>query len=153
MPRDLPYDGYCTTPRYQVFRNYIDIYKTFKTLKFRIKSEGIDLEGGSDFSTQVNTHFDDVITSNEQEGELEQQICAIVDSRRLSGIFHSIHVLSLLNPNIICRIKHSKYLIIDFNNGDETIFYKFVMENLEEIVDDGNEEIFEKCRQDASLFD
>ncbi|XP_070504513.1 uncharacterized protein [Chironomus tepperi] len=152
IPRDLPYDGYCRTPRYPIFRNYIDIYRIFKILKFRIQHNGLALQGGSELSSQVSTYFEDVITRDESGKRAEKTVCAIVDSRRLSGIFHSINILNLTKPRIVCRVKHSRYLLIDFSNGDDTIHYKFVMENLEEVVDDENDEMFEKYRRDGNLF-
>jgi hypothetical protein len=152
VPRDLPYDAYCRTPRFPIFRNYIDIYRIFKILKFRIQENGLALEAGSELSSQVKTFFEDVISLDENGEPVRDSYCAIVDSRRLSGIFHSINVLNLFKPRIVCRVKHSKYLLIDFSNGDETIQYKYVLENLEEVVDDENDEMFEKYRQDVNLF-
>jgi len=122
-------------------------------VKFRIQPIGLALEGGSELSSsQVKTFFEDVITKEENGERATQSFCAIVDSRRLSGIFHSINILNLLKPRIICRVKHSKYLLMDFSNGDETIKYKYVLENLEEVVDDENDAMFEKYRQDVDLF-
>ncbi|KAL7033736.1 hypothetical protein ACKWTF_007700 [Chironomus riparius] len=152
IPRDLPYDGYCRSPRFPIFRNYIDIYRIFKILKFRIQSNGLALEGGNELASQVLTYFEDVIPRDEYGKRAEKSICAIVDSRRLSGIYHSINILNLMKPRVVCRVKHSKYLLMDFSNGDETIHYKFVMENLEEVVDDDNYKMFEKYRQDGNLF-
>jgi hypothetical protein len=123
-------------------------------LKFYIKPTGLSLEAGNELASQVMTFFEDVIPRNEDGSILEEgNICAIIDSRRLSGIFHSFNILNLTKPRIICRVKHSKYLQIDFSNGDDTIHYKFVMENLEEVVDDDkNSKMFEKYRQDGNLF-
>lgn len=152
IPRNLPYDAYCRTPRYQIFKNYIDIYRIYKTLQLYMQLDELGLEAGSELSSQVLTVFDDVITKNEDGKKLSRKVCAIVDSRRLSGIFHSINILGLYKPRIVCRVKHSKYLLIDFSNGDETIQYKFVMENLEEVVENNNQKMFEKCRRDGNLI-
>lgn len=148
----MPYDAYCRTPRYPIFKNYIDIYRIFKTLKFWIQPNGLALEGGSELASHVLTFFEDVITKFEHGKNPSKGKCAIVDSRRMSGIFHSINILGLAKPRIVCRVKHSKYLIIDFSNGDETIQYTFVMENLEEVVENDNQKMFEKYRLDGNLI-
>lgn len=132
----------------------MDIYRNFKSIRFEVNPDMVLLEAGSDIESKVMTCFKKINPTDELGDPITRSIVK-VDSKKISGFIHSINVLNIHKLSIMCRIKNSTCMKLDFQNENTLIKYNAIFENVGEISEEEYHEknMFQKYIEEIEFLD
>lgn len=135
FPSDLDFPNTIKSPRFEILKKYVEIFKNFKCLRFILREKSLQLHA-DEVGSRVDTTFDNIIFIEQESDEI--RIDATVDAKKLSSYISSIGALHNVKVvNLTLSMAHKKMMKLFFQNSEHNVSFHYVIaSNVDEDGDD-----------------
>lgn len=130
IPTNLEFDTTLKTPRFLIFRKYLEIHKPYKYIHVSLLKDVLSLFS-IDIDTKVLTDF--AGTESFDVALPKRKIDVCVETKKILGYMISLMLLCAIDiPEMFVSLAHRKMLQIYFKNTEKTINFTCVIACVED---------------------
>lgn len=142
VPNDLQFNTVMKSPRYNILKKYVEIFKNFKHIHMTFRNTTLQLHS-DEIGSRVSTTFENVVYIDKDSEKLKADVK--LDAKKLALYFSSISALNSIKVmNLTLAVTNQKMLKLYFQNGENSLSFHYVIasqvndENDEDMSDNNN---------------